>query len=93
MAINQQITLIARQKIGAYLRDIRKHKNLTLQQMADATGIGYKTIQSIEVGSNNYTIDAFLSYINAVDCYFYLADRGDKHLDEEDFLKNIDNPI
>lgn len=93
MALNPEISKIARQKIGAYLRDIRKHKNLTIQQVADITGTGFKTVQSIEVGDTNYTIDAFLAYVQAVDCYFYLADRGGKHLDEDDLQKQMDNPI
>lgn len=94
MALNQKVTEIARQKIGQYLKDIRKFKNLTILEMAEKTGTGVKTISAIENGSKNYTIDAFLSYINAVNCYFYLANKDeDDDLNLDKLVKNIDNPI
>lgn len=93
MALDPQISKIARQKIGGYLRDIRKHKKLTIQQLADTTGTGLKTIHAIENGTTNYTIDAFLAYVQAVDCYLYLADRNGKHLDKDDLIDKIDKPI
>lgn len=93
MALNPKISKIARQKIGGYLRDIRKLKFSSIKKMSETTGLAINTIHGIESGGINYTIDAFLAYINAVDCYFYLADRKGKHLDEYDLLKNIDNPI
>jgi transcriptional regulator with XRE-family HTH domain len=93
MALNPEISKIARQQIGGYLRDIRKHKKLSIKEVAELTGTGFKTVQSIETGSTNYTIDAFLAYVQAVDCYFYLADKGGKHLDADGLIDKINKPI
>ncbi len=87
MALNKEITSIARSKVGQYLIDIRKFKKLSRNQMVRNTGLTYQQIQAIEEGTGNYSIDAFLTYISALDCYFYLANK-----DGGDLIEQSDNP-
>jgi len=72
-----EIKMIARQKIGEYLKSLRQEKGISTYQMTKSHGIRFEAIQAIEEGSTNYTIDNFLTYISALDCYLYLANRGD----------------
>lgn len=80
------IKLIARQKIGQYLKEMRLSKGITTYQMTKEYGIRFEAISAIEEGSSNYTIDNFLAYIAALDCYFYLKGREGKHGDLEDMI-------
>jgi len=57
--------------------------------MTKEHGIRFEAIQAIEEGSSNYTIDNFLTYISAIDCYFYLANRDGKHLDHDDLIAKM----
>lgn len=88
MALNKEVTSIARQKVGQYLIDIRVHKKYSRNEMVRLTGLTYQQIQAIETGSGNYSIDAFLTYVTALDCYFYLANK-----DGSDLIKQADNPV
>ena len=92
MALNPEISKIARQQIGLYLRDIRGHKQISKYKMAQLTGMTRRQIMDIEKGETNYSIDSFLAYIQAVDCYFYLADKEGKHLDSDHMIKKSDDP-
>lgn len=80
MALNPEVSKIAREKIGLYLRDIRVHKQITKYKMAQLTGMTRKQIADIENGEKNYSIDSFLAYIQAVDCYFHLVDKENNPL-------------
>jgi len=75
-----------RKQIGKYLQDKRKRKEITTYQITQNTGLRFETIKAIESGSANYAIDSFLTYISAIDSYFYLADREGKHLDQQDLI-------
>lgn len=78
--IEKQVKELARQKVGEFLKSIRDEKGISTYQMTKSHGIRFEVIQAIESGSANYTIDNFLVYIAAIDCYFYLANReGKKH--------------
>lgn len=81
---------VARQKIGEYLKDLREEKGISTYQMTKSHGIRFEAIQAIEEGSSNYTIDNFLTYISALDCYFYLANREGKHLDQDDMISKME---
>jgi len=76
--MNKEVKEVARQKIGEYLKSLREEKGISTYQMTKSHRIRFEAIQSIEEGSSNYTIDNFLTYIAALDCYFYLANRDGK---------------
>lgn len=88
--MKNEIKEIARQKIGGHLKSIREEKQLSTYQITKDHGIRFEVIQAIEEGSKNYTIDNFLSYISAIDCYFYLANRDGKHLDHNDMISKME---
>lgn len=90
--MNKQIKEIARQKVGQYLKAIREEKGITTYQLTKQFGIRFEAIKAIEEGSANYSIDNFLAYIQAVDCYFYLANRDGQHLNPNDLLNKMKTP-
>lgn len=92
MALHPEISKIARQRIGLYLSDLRKHKKISVYRIAKDTGMTQEQIRSIEKGDRSYTIDSFLAYIKAIDCYFYLANRDGKENDLDNLVKQMDNP-
>jgi transcriptional regulator with XRE-family HTH domain len=87
--MKKEIKELARKKIGEYLKSMRLEKGVSTYQMTKTHGIRFEAIQAIEEGSSNYTIDNFLTYISALDCYFYLANRDSKHLDFEDMISKM----
>jgi transcriptional regulator with XRE-family HTH domain len=84
--IEKEVKNLARQKIGEFLKSVRKEKNISTYQMTNSHGIRFEVIQAIERGGANYTIDNFLVYIEAIDCYFYLANRDGKTHDIYDMI-------
>ena len=88
--MKKEVKEVARQKIGEYLKSLRDEKGISTYQMTKSHGIRFEAIQAIEEGSSNYTIDNFLTYISALDCYFYLANRDGKHLDQEDMISKME---
>jgi len=88
---NKKVIEIARQTVGSYLQNLRNEKNISAYKITKETGLTFEQIKSIENGSSAYTIDSFLTYIGAIDCYFYLANRDEKHLDEKDMLDKMDS--
>lgn len=88
--MHKQIKEEARQKIGEYLKSLREEKGISTYHMTKSHGIRFEAIQAIEEGSSNYTIDNFLTYISALDCYFYLANREGKHLDHDDMISKME---
>lgn len=87
--MKKEIKEIARKKIGEYLKSLREEKGISTDQMIKSHGIRFEAIQAIEEGSSNYTIDNFLTYISALDCYFYLSNRDGKHLDHDDMISKM----
>lgn len=84
---------IAREKVGAYLRDIRNHRELSQRDLAERAGVTQGQVVNVEGGNTAYTIDTFLAITSALDCYFFLADREGKHLDAEHLVKKTRDPI
>lgn len=58
--MNEKIIKIARQTVGLYIRDLRKDRGLTQEQVAEAIGVTHATVNKIEQGKFNYGIDLFL---------------------------------
>jgi transcriptional regulator with XRE-family HTH domain len=87
--MNDMVKQLARQKVGQYLKGIREGKGLSTYQITKEHGIRFEVIKAIEEGSSNYTIDNFLGYIGAIDCYFYLENKEGKHLDADDMINKM----
>jgi transcriptional regulator with XRE-family HTH domain len=64
--MKKEIKETARQKVGKCLKSLRKEKRISTYQMTKEYGIRFEAIQAIEAGSSNYTIDSFLTYIDAI---------------------------
>ena len=64
--------MTARQKLpttkSIYIREWRKHRGLTLQDVADATGITHATIGRVERGKIAYTRDTIEAITAALNC-------------------------
>jgi transcriptional regulator with XRE-family HTH domain len=88
-----EVLLLAREKIGAYLRDIRKHRGLSQVELAERTGLRQADISEVENGAINYGIDKLLAYSHGADCYFFLGSRDGKHLDLDHMVKKMRDPI
>lgn len=84
---------IAREKVGAYLRDIRNHRDMSQRDLAERAGVTQGQVSAVELGSTAYTIDTFLAITSALDCYFYLADRGGKKRDTKHLIEKMSDPI
>lgn len=91
--MNPEVLRTAREKVGAYLRGIREHRGLAQAMLSEKCGVDLDRIDDIEAGRVDWSMDEFFAITHALDCYFYLADRGGKHLDPDDLLKNINNHI
>ena len=85
--MENEVLLIARQKVGAYLKSIREEKELSLYAVGQKSGLAISQLHSIEAGSSSYTFDSFLRVTAALDCYFFLESKEGKHLDFEHMAK------
>lgn len=54
--------------IGIRIRDIRKMKKMTQEQLAEATGVGVTHISHIETGNSIPSLQVMVDIINALDC-------------------------
>lgn len=88
-----KVLLAAREKIGAYLRDTRKHRGLSQIELAERSGLRQADVSEVENGSLNYGVDKLLLYCHGVDCYFFLGDREGKHMDPQHMAKKSSDPI
>lgn len=83
--MHPEILSSARQAIGGHLKTIRIEKGISAYKIKISTGLSFDLIKKIEAGGN-YTMDSFLTYIAAIDCYFFLRDKGEKQHDFENLL-------
>lgn len=94
--INPEVVRVAMEKLGTYLKGIRKHRGLSIAQLAKKTGIDEEDLEALEEGIEQdppLDMGEFFAITNALDCYFYLADRGGKHLDGDDLITKMKDPI
>lgn len=89
--INKEVTEVARQKLGDFLRSERERKGISKYRVIQNSGMSMDQVNAIEKGSKAYTIDALLAYVTAIDCYFNLTlpDRDGKHLDLDDMIEKM----
>jgi len=85
--INNEIIKTARQIIGQFIRQARKQKDLTQEELAAAVGVTMATISKIEAGRFNYSID-ILSKISIVLDFKIQFETKDEPTDEKRFCFN-----
>lgn len=54
--------------IGIRIRDMRKMKKMTQEQLAEAAGVGVTHISHIETGNSVPSLQVMVDIINALDC-------------------------
>jgi transcriptional regulator with XRE-family HTH domain len=91
MAINKLVAVEARKQVGFYLQDVLNQRGWNRAFLAEKSGLSREQIKWILEGDREYTIDTFLSIIQALDCYFFLADKEGEHLNFEHMNKKA-NP-
>ena len=73
-------------KIGAFLKELRKEKNITQEELADKMGVSRRTVSRWETGSNMPDMDILIdiSDFYEVDLREILdGERNEDHMDEE----------
>lgn len=88
--IHKEILQKARQQVGLYIADIMRQRGINKMQLAEKAGVKRDAIYSILKGDKAYTIDTFLMVVQALDCYFFLADKEGEHLNFEHMEKKSD---
>jgi transcriptional regulator with XRE-family HTH domain len=61
--------------LGARLRSIREEKNMTKYRIAKDADLSDYTVYYIENGSTNYTIDALVNYLDAIDYNLNITEK------------------
>lgn len=74
-----------REVIGQKLKEIREEKGKSIYSLK----MRYETVKAIEEGSSSYTIDSFIEYIIAIDCYIFFGNKEGNHLDFEHMKEQI----
>lgn len=67
MAIDKKTSEVARAKIGKFLKEERMKKNISAYKIVKDAGIAPPQISAIEDGSSNYTINALIAYLEAIE--------------------------
>lgn len=91
MAINKQVAQEARKQIGFYIEDIRKQREISKGEVCRRSGITRDQYNFIVSGKKDYTISTFFAVIQAMDYYFFLADKEGEHLNFEHMETKIDS--
>ncbi len=89
--IKQEIEIAARKQIGFYFEDIRRQRDISKGEVCRRASITRLQYNDVIAGEKNYTISTFLNIVKALDCYFFLADKEDEHLNAE-HMKEQANP-
>jgi transcriptional regulator with XRE-family HTH domain len=87
--MNKEILKESRKVIGNYLKETRKEKKISLYKCSKLSGLSIGQINSIEKGEKDYTFSSFLRIINSLDCYFFLKDKENEHLNFSHMLEKL----
>lgn len=68
--MNEEVIKTARQQVGLYIKELRKDRGLTQEQVAEAIGVTHATVNKIEQGKFNYGIDLFFKLSVVLDFRF-----------------------
>ena len=89
--MKSRVTDIARKQIALYLHETRRIKGIKTKQLSETSGLETQVIKAIEEGNTTYSIEDFMNYISAVECYFYIADKGGRELNLTYLLDQMKN--
>ena len=89
--MKSRVTDIARKQIALYLQETRRIKGIKTKQLSETSGLETQVIKAIEEGNTTYSIEDFMNYISAVECYFYIADKGGRELNLTYLLDQMKN--
>lgn len=83
------MTLHKRYKMGERIRECRKQRHISQEQLAEAIDVSTNAISNIERGNNNATLEN----IQRIAKYFnvsldYLTDGNKQTLEDEDFIQS-----
>lgn len=69
-----------RKEFGIKIRDIRKQKNLTQEELAEKAGVAHRTVANIELGAFNPKLETVNDIVQAMDCIIEIKelDNGRK---------------
>lgn len=77
------------QKVGSFLRELRKEKQLTQEQLAEKLGVSRRTVSRWETGSNMPDLDVLIEMADYYDVQLRelldgerKSDQGDEELNE-----------
>ena len=59
--------------IGNNIKELRKFRNLTQQQLADEAGVRLATISDIESGKANFQFNTLVRIATALNCYLDIS--------------------
>jgi transcriptional regulator with XRE-family HTH domain len=82
--------------IGEKLKTLRKHRNITQEELANAIGLTYQQIQKYEKGENRISCDTLIKcaqFLN-IDLFYFFSDfntANDQQIDFNQYLKPLAN--
>ena len=86
--------MIDQMKIGGFLRELRKEKELTQEQLAEKVGIGTTYISDIERGAKFPSLSLFIKIVDALGVSSDFILRGEieagKNCVYDDITKKLD---
>jgi transcriptional regulator with XRE-family HTH domain len=59
--------------IGKNIKDLRKFREMTQQQLADEAGVRLATISEIESGKANFQFNTLVRIASALNCYLDIS--------------------
>lgn len=59
--------------IGKNIKDLRKYREMTQQQLADEAGVRLATISEIESGKANFQFNTLVRITSALNCYLDIS--------------------
>lgn len=66
------------------LREVRKQRNLTLEELAEMTGLSVSAISLIETGKRQPKLDSLSALASALKCNFSIEIKGEDDGSERD---------
>lgn len=70
--------IVVRRLVGSWLRDLRKEKGLSQEDLAQKLGVHQSTVAKIEAGRWAFSIDVLTKFCIALDAYLFLLPKDSK---------------
>lgn len=71
----KRVVVTPDEHIGATISGLRNLREMSVRQLADATGLGKSTISKIENGKRSPSLKALSSILEALDAELFVMDR------------------